>query len=257
MSPVIALLFPLIASANPGGASSPVDVYATRAAWLEALPDSVEAHSAFAYVDEDPALPRVLLIGDSISIGYTPAVRKALDGVANVLRPPLNTGWTARGLDQFERIVGPRPWDVIHFNFGLHDLKVMNGDFANPEYQVPLEAYEANLERLVAQLLPRTRKLIWCTTTPVPENSAGRIAADEIRYNAAAARVMAKHQIPIHDLHRHIISHLSEYQRPANVHFNKEGYDFLGERVAESIRQALAAPGGSGGAGPEPEQAKP
>src|SRR5262245_3404417 len=47
-------------------------------------------HLALVQVEEDPRLPRVLLIGDSISMGYTPAVRKLLEGKANVQHPPEN-----------------------------------------------------------------------------------------------------------------------------------------------------------------------
>ena len=70
-----------------------------------------------------PGLPRVLLIGDSISIGYTLPTRELLDGKANVHRIPTNGGPTTRGLEQLDRWLGDSRWDVIHFNFGLHDLK--------------------------------------------------------------------------------------------------------------------------------------
>ena len=43
----------------------------------------------FEPIQDNPALPRVLLIGDSISIGYTLPVRELLDGRANLHRPGL------------------------------------------------------------------------------------------------------------------------------------------------------------------------
>ena len=70
-------------------------------------------------------LPRVLIIGDSISIGYTLPVRKLLDGRANVHRAAANCGPTTRGLESLDAWLGDKPWDVIHFNWGLHDLKYM------------------------------------------------------------------------------------------------------------------------------------
>jgi acyl-CoA thioesterase-1 len=79
---------------------------------------------AFAPVVDQPGLPRVLLIGDSISIGYTVTVRKALAGQANVHRIPENGADTANGLKKIESWLVGSPWDVIHFNWGLHDLKV-------------------------------------------------------------------------------------------------------------------------------------
>jgi len=52
----------------------------------------------FAQITDDPQLPRVLLIGDSVSCGYTLAVRKELAGQANVHRPAANCGSTKIGL---------------------------------------------------------------------------------------------------------------------------------------------------------------
>ena len=74
-------------------------------------------------------LPIVLLIGDSISMGYTPYVKQELKGLANVYRPVFENGnsenckGTTNGLQQIDRWIGSRQWDIIHFNFGLHDLK--------------------------------------------------------------------------------------------------------------------------------------
>src|SRR4051812_5106255 len=76
----------------------------------------------------DPRLPNVLLIGDSISIGYTRAVRSQLAGKANVFRPmhgkaPDNFGDTRIGLRKIDAaLAAQKKWDVIHFNWGLWDL---------------------------------------------------------------------------------------------------------------------------------------
>ncbi len=85
-----------------------------------------DKNPAFAKVADDPALPRVLLIGDSISIGYTLPTRDALKGKANVHRPPANCGPTPRGVEHLDAWLGDGKWNVIHFNFGLHDLKYVN-----------------------------------------------------------------------------------------------------------------------------------
>src|SRR5689334_14491816 len=81
---------------------------------------------AFAAVKDDPALPRVLLIGDSISIGYTVPTREKLKRKANVHRPGTNCGPTTRGVENLDKWLGDGKWDVIHFNFGLHDLKYID-----------------------------------------------------------------------------------------------------------------------------------
>ena len=122
-------------------------------------------------------LPVVLLLGDSISIGYTPGVKELLKDEANVQRPKANCGDTKRGLKALRNWLGDTSWDVIHFNWGLHDLcyrhpdsKVYgNRDKVNGTLSVPLEQYEKNLERLVRQLKKTGATLVWASTTVVPK----------------------------------------------------------------------------------------
>ena len=87
---------------------------------------------AMAEVKDIPGLPRVLLIGDSISIGYTVPVRELLEGVTNVHRPQTNCGPTTKGVDEIDAWLGDGKWDVIHFNFGLHDLKYCDDSKLQP-----------------------------------------------------------------------------------------------------------------------------
>ncbi len=197
-------------------------------------------------IEDAAGLPRVLLIGDSISIGYTLAVREELKGVANVHRPATNCGPTTNGLANLDKWLGDKKWDVIHFNWGLHDLKYMDekGVLLDPKdpkakQQVPPEQYEKNLRELVARLKKTNAALIWCSTTPVPEGSAGRIADDAVAYNRIAAKVMTENGIAIDDLHAHANSQLKDIQRPANVHFTDAGSKVLAKQVAASITAEL------------------
>ncbi|MBI2823955.1 MAG: SGNH/GDSL hydrolase family protein [Planctomycetia bacterium] len=204
-----------------------------------------QSDPAFAAVTDDPKLPRVLLIGDSISIGYTVPSRKELAGKANVHRIPTNGGPTTRGLEQLDRWLGDSKWDVIHFNWGLHDLKHVDdkGDTVAPgegHRQVSPEEYEANLRKLVARLKNSGARLVWCSTTPVPAGAAGRTPGDEVAYNAIAARVMEQERIPTDDLYSFARARLDKIQRPANVHFTPEGSAELAKQVAASIAAALA-----------------
>ena len=82
----------------------------------------------FEPISDNRSLPRVLVIGDSISIGYTLPLREALQGVANVHRPPENCQHTWRGLEAIDDWLGAGNWDLIHFNWGLHDLKYVDKD---------------------------------------------------------------------------------------------------------------------------------
>jgi acyl-CoA thioesterase-1 len=192
---------------------------------------------AFAAVQDDPALPRVLLIGDSISIGYTLDVRELLNGKANVHRIPENGGPTINGLEKIDVWLGDGKWDVIHFNWGLHDLKYMD----NGKHQVGIKDYEQSLDRLVATMKRTGARLIWASTTPVPDAkvSPARKSADVIAFNEAAARVMKKHGLPTDDLYSLALPRLAEIQRPANVHFSDAGSRVLGEQVAAEILKAL------------------
>lgn len=196
---------------------------------------------AFTLPDVKESLPNVLLIGDSISIGYTIPVREQLAGKANVFRPSVNCGPTARALDQLDNWLGDREWSVIHFNFGLHDLKYVNeeGGMANPPesgtQNIPIEEYEKNLDQIVTGLRETGAKLIWCSTTPVPEGSSGRIKGDADRYNEAASRIASSHDLAVNDLYSFALSRLPEIQRPANVHFTDGGSAILGAQVVTAI----------------------
>lgn len=202
---------------------------------------------AFAEVEDMPGLPRVLLIGDSISIGYTLPVRTLLRGKANVHRPPTNCGPTSKGLKEIDRWLGDGNWDVIHFNWGLHDLKYMgpNGqNLADPlapgsHMQVPIDQYEANLRKLVKRLNETGAKLIWRTTTPVPKGARGRVVGDSAKYNAVAQRIMDQYDIPIDDQYSFVLKRQNEIQRPADVHFTAAGSRELAGQTVAAIEKAL------------------
>jgi lysophospholipase L1-like esterase len=189
-------------------------------------------------------LPNVLLIGDSISIGYTKPVMAMLKDVANVQRVNANGGDTNRGLKMLKRWLGSTQWDVIHFNWGLHDLcyrhadsKVQgNRDKVNGAIAVPLEQYGKNLEALVLKLKETDATLVWASTTIVPDGEAGRVLGDDVKYNAVAAKIMKKHDVAINDLHALSMAFAGKYSAPGNVHFNKDGSARLAEKVANSIR---------------------
>jgi lysophospholipase L1-like esterase len=209
-----------------------------------AAPKAKAPSPILAPVTDTPGLPRILLIGDSISMGYTLPVRAKLAGRANVHRPPVNCGDTARGVASLDQWLGSGKWDVIHFNFGLHDLKYLNdkGQLAPADQgkQVhTLAQYEANLRTFVARLKQTGAKLIFATTTPVPAGTVGRVADDAVKYNAVAARVMKENGVAINDLHAFVVPRITELQRPANVHFSDAGSARLADEVVAAIVRQL------------------
>jgi len=214
------------------------------AAELTQQPPQRRPNPAMAPVTDVAGLPRVLLIGDSISIGYTLATRELLAGKANVHRIPTNGGPTTRGLDHIDSWLGDQHWDVIHFNWGLHDLKYIDSrgdltDVSTGQIQVPLAAYRKNLQTLTRRLKQTGAELIWCATTPVPEGAKGRIPGDEVRYNAVAREVMREEGVAIDDLYTFAMPRLAEIGKPADVHYTPEGSRKLATQVAGSIEAAL------------------
>jgi hypothetical protein len=196
-------------------------------------------------------MPTVFLIGDSISCGYTEPVTDLLRDECNVRRAPDNCGDTRRGLEQLEQWLGDESWDLIHFNWGLHDIchrhpsstVYGNRDKINGPVSVPPDAYRTNMEQLVERLLATGSRLIWASTTFVPPEEVGRFQGDDVRYNEIAADIMDKHGIPINDLHALTASFGPElFTCPGDVHFSEPGTQSIAEQVAASIREALATP---------------
>ena len=133
---------------------------------------------------------------------------------------------------------------MIHFNFGLHDVKYLDekGTLVSPEkgQQVASVAeYEKNLRTLVASLKQTGAKLIFATTTPVPAGSAGRVEHSEIPYNAAAIRGMKENGVAVDDLHAFVVARQDKIQLPKNVHFTSDGSEQLADVVVASIAALL------------------
>lgn len=200
-------------------------------------------------------LPKVLILGDSISIGYTPHVKRLLKGKANVFRPtnakgkPENCAGTVNGIRQIDRWLAAEggKWSVIHFNFGLHDLKRVdaktkkNSNNPNDPHQSNPELYEKQLSQIVTKLLATKATLIFATTTPVPAGGVKpyRDVNDPERYNAIAKKIMEKNGIEVNDLFAFAEPKMKEIQIPVNVHFTKKGSEDLGKQVANVILKKL------------------
>ena len=196
-------------------------------------------------VKMDPSLPNVLIIGDSISIGYTGQVRTQLQGNANVIHNPDNAQGTTLGLAKLQEWLGNTKWEVIHFNWGLHDLKHVtetgeNSNNPDDPQQANLAIYTTNLEVLVQQLKTTGAKLIFATTTPYPKGvKPCRLPEDAAKYNAAALKIMKANNIQVNDLYSLALPKLKTLQMPRNVHFKPEGSKVLADQVAAMIQSAL------------------
>ena len=191
------------------------------------------------------ALPRVLLIGDSISQGYTGATRKKLAGKAEVHRVPANCGSTVRSLKSIDDWLGDERWDVIHFNWGIHDVIVLDVT-KNPvtkkpvQLATPIDEYEKNLVKLVRRLKRTGATLIWCSTTPAGDGLIKHHRnEDVVAYNAVAKKIMDAEKIAVDDLHAFALPKLREIQSPDGCHFTREGSAVLADQVTASIVKEL------------------
>jgi lysophospholipase L1-like esterase/dienelactone hydrolase len=190
-------------------------------------------------------LPKVVMIGDSIRLGYAPPVAKRLTGQAVVVSPAANGGDSNNVLKHLDEwIIREKP-DVVHLNCGLHDLKQAKKDKL---YQVDLESYEANLKQIVARLRKDTSAtLVFANTTPiVDERHAKRGAnfdrreSDVRRYNETAIAVMRQVGVPVDDLHTIVERAGAEKMLGTDgTHYTTAGYERLADAVADCVRRQL------------------
>jgi hypothetical protein len=193
--------------------------------------------------------PRILIIGDSISNGYMPFVEEYFADKAFVKHNPGNAQHSGFGLQKIREWIAGEEWDVIQFNWGLHDLcyrspesKVQgNRDKVNGKITNTIEQYKTYLDSIVTILEHSTKaKLIFVTTTYVPENEAGRFQDDVQKYNKAALEVMKKHKIQVNDIYsKSIVIHKKWGLGTDNVHYSKEGSAELGKLIVSVLEKQI------------------
>jgi acyl-CoA thioesterase-1 len=181
---------------------------------------------------QEKKIPQVLFLGDPVQQAIVQAAAKELTGKANFHYPPpgsANDSGTA--LARIDDLLGDKPWDIIYFNFGIGDLfykdpatkeiRIMNKDAGGVRVSTPAQ-YEKNLDAIVRHLTASKAKLIWGSTTPL--NSGNLFDGDsEKEYNTIAARVMAKHKVPVVDLHGYVMAQFKpDEKHPSYTQYAKE-----------------------------------
>jgi hypothetical protein len=178
-------------------------------------------------------LPRVLLIGDSITRDYYPEVEKKLAGRAFVAR--LSSSAFISDpllLKQIEMVLGSMKFDVIHFNNGMHGWQ-----HSDAEYAAAFPAYLKTIQHCAP-----SAKMIWANTTPLkvsPANASPNEAADSriAARNAIAQKCVRSAGVTVDDLFSPMSGH-PELHRD-NVHFNSQGIALQSAQVAAEIGSAL------------------
>ena len=178
------------------------------------------------------ALPRVLLVGDSITRGYFSPVEKVLFGRAYCSRLT-----TSRSICdpvfymELRVVIAQYPYAVIHFNNGLHGW-----GYTEAEYEVAFE----KLLRVLATEAPQA-KLIWASSTPVQEKSSMGDYTDRVAArNAIALRWVKKNNIPVNDLYAAMVKE-DTYHSKDGVHFNNDGKAVQATQVIDTISKYLPA----------------
>ncbi len=182
-------------------------------------------------------LPRVLIIGDSISNGYAATVRKQLEGKAVVDHWATPLWVTHGGIHAgLEKAVGDYQYAVIHFNHGLHGWQ---------KDRTPEGSYEPAMRRYMVAMkkCAKGATVIWGSTTPMtvkgsPEQLDPENNPTILRHNAIAAKVMKKNGIAVNDLYAQVVDH-PEWSRKDRFHYDGNGSKQLGQTVAAAISKAL------------------
>ena len=196
-----------------------------------------------------PMKAKILIIGDSISLGYMPFVQKNLETIAEVSHNPGNGKHTGNGIANVEAWIGETDWNIISFNWGLWDLcyrhpdsKVQgNRDKINGNITFSIDEYEHNLDSLVKLIRKRTEaELIFVTTTYVPENEAGRYTEDAVKYNSVAKKIMKANNVRVNDIYEKSRSIHHRYGKgDDDVHYTKQGYERLGMEISDFLKREL------------------
>jgi len=194
-------------------------------------------------------IDNILIIGDSISGGYTPYLKSGLEGKALVAHNKGNAQHTGVGIEKLDEWISDTiKWDIIVFNFGLHDLCYRhpdselygNRDKINGTLTHSPDEYQKNLDIIAGRLKKTGAKLIFVSTSYVPPEEGGRFEGDDLIYNERARSVMNKHKIEyldINPLSKEV--HSTEGVGTDDVHFSKEGSRQLAEPIIERLLKII------------------
>ncbi len=178
-------------------------------------------------------LPRVLLVGDSITGGYAPKVAELLKGKASVAR--LTTSKSIGDpalLAEVALVLGQCQFDVVHFNNGLHGW-----GYSEAEYQQHFPELVATIRKHAPKA-----KLIWATITPMRQAGKLNVIVEDTKRvqarNRIAGEIVAREGIAVDNLYSLVKDH-PEYWSADGVHFNGKGIAVEAEQVSQRILESL------------------
>ena len=185
----------------------------------------------------------VLLIGDSIRMGYCGSVREAMQDRADVFWPEGNcmfAHYTLRFLCEWRHIMpDPAKINVVHWNNGLWDILWDTGLHDGREPLTPCEDYVKTLIRIHRELrryFPNAR-IVFATTTPIntsincEPHTLGNAIVEE--YNTAAVAALKPLGVEIDDLYSFVRDNSVPYVDM--VHYTPEGSRMIAGEVVRVI----------------------
>ena len=196
-------------------------------------------------------MKRVLLLGDSIRMGYDSYVKEILEGEGGfeVVFDDVDNGrfaaYTLWQANQFFRNQGQ--FDIVHWNNGYWD---MNIEKPMTEAIHPVDEYVHFLGRILKEIRRNGAVPIFATTTPIlPRDIALDIKNEKmpfsdyvndwvLKYNAAAVSFMEGEGVAVNDLYTVCLEDKYFYKGPDLLHLTEKGYRRLAEKTAEAIRDA-------------------
>lgn len=182
-------------------------------------------------------MKRVLLLGDSIRMGYEPYVKEGLSGAAEVVAPEENgrfSKYTLWGVNLWLKELG-KP-DIVHWNNGLWDV---HHEAPMVEALTSVDEYLENLARILNELERTGASIIFASTTPVHPAAKGRSNREIRQYNEAAAALMTSRQVEVNDLHSLVGNQLDENICEDLLHLTETGYRRCAEQTIATIRKYL------------------
>jgi len=212
----------------------PILLLSIAPVWAEERPvrrEAIEWCDAWMSHLNERDLPRVVLIGDSITRGYYPAVEQNLAGKAYVARITTSKAIGDPALlAELATFLTQVRFDVVHFNVGMHGWA-----YSEDEYKEHFPALVAAIRKAAPEA-----KLIWASTTPVRKDRPSGASNERIEARNRIARAYAESQaIPVNDLNG-LMSTRGDMHTD-DVHFSKEGSAIMAGQVAAEVSKALAA----------------
>jgi len=185
---------------------------------------------------------KVVLLGDSIRMGYQPLVTQKLAGKADVWGPGENGRHSLWELDHFQPWVAEQQPDVLHVNFGIHDAVIME----DGQFQILPDQYRLCLRRFIKLAKDLGTTMIWATTTPryTPSQEVPPAQWPKMKeiddYNAAALEIVKSEALPINDLHQVIIDNgYAKCLSDDGCHMSDFGNDVLSDAVVAAVTSAM------------------